>query len=337
MPTLKFLILAGFLGLCLARPDAMRAEAVGTGTWTVAAPALMERTEVAAAALDGKIYVVGGFAKPSWQNILEFAISSDVEVYDPATDSWSMTTSLPEGRHHAGIAELDGFLYVIGGFTRSFLSIWHATSNVYQYNPAAREWRELAPMPTARGGLGVAVYQNRLYAIGGYDGKHNVAAVEIFDSKTNTWTSVRPMPTPRDHLAVVAAGDRIYAIGGRPELDYHRNMGVVEAYDPETNQWQSRAGLPTARSGMAASVIGERIYVVGGESEAGTFAANEAYHPATDQWQSMAPMPTARHGLGAAVVDGHLYTISGGPTPGGSFSRVNEVFIPPVENPDTRQ
>ena len=56
---------------------------------------------------------------------------------------------------------------------------------------------------------------------------------------------------------------------------------------------------------------------------------NEAYDPAHDAWQAMAPMPTGRHGLGSAVVDGRIYVISGGPTPGGSFSDLNEVFTPP--------
>jgi hypothetical protein len=42
----------------------------------------------------------------------------------------------------------------------------------------------------------------------------------------------------------------------------------------------------------------------------------------------MVPMLTARHGLGSAVVDGRIHVISGGPTPGGSFSNVNEVFSP---------
>lgn len=45
----------------------------------------------------------------------------------------------------------------------------------------------------------------------------------------------------------------------------------------------------------------------------------------------MAPMPTARHGLGLTVVQGRIYVISGGPTPGGSFSDLNEVFSPTVE------
>ncbi len=301
-----------------------------TGTWAVVAPTPTPRTEVVAAAIDGKIYVAGGFDKPNLNNALKFAISSEVQVYDTATDSWSLTTPLPEGRHHTGIAAIDGLLYVVGGFAKSYLSVWHAVATVYQYNPATQEWRELAPMPTARGALGVAVYQNRLYAIGGYDGEHNSGVVEIFDPQTNTWSSGAAMPTPRDHLAVVATGDRIYAIGGRPKLDYHRNMGTVEEYDPGTNQWRSRAHLPTPRSGIAAGAINDWIYVVGGEAKEGTFATNEAYHPGTDQWRTMASMPTARHGLGAAVVAGRLYVISGGPTPGGSFSQVNEVFTPPA-------
>ncbi|SFD86819.1 kelch repeat-containing protein [Nitrosomonas sp. Nm166] len=299
------------------------------GTWATAASAPTQRTEVVAAAVENKIYVVGGFNKPNLQNVLKFAISNEVEVYDTTSDSWSVTTPLPEGRHHAGIASLNGLLYVIGGFTKSLMSVWEAVPTVYQYNPATKEWRELAPMPTARGALGVAVYQNRLYAIGGYDGKYNSGAVEIFDPQTNTWSSGAAMPTARDHLAVVAAGNRIYAIGGRPELDYRRNMGTVEEYDPQANQWRSRANLPTPRSGITAGVINDWIYVIGGESGEGTFATNEAYNPATDQWRTMAPMPTARHGLGSAVVNGRLYVISGGPTPGGSFSQVNEVFTPP--------
>lgn len=326
----KHFIIAGIvLCLCLTNADLILAETSKGGTWQTAAPAPAKRTEVAAAAVGGKIYVVGGFSEPNLQNMLKFAISSDVEVYDPVSDSWSITTPLPEGRHHAGIASYNGLLYVIGGFTKSFLSVWHAVPTVYQYDSATTKWRELAPMPTARGALGVTVYQNRIYAIGGYDGKHNSAAVEIFDPETNTWSSAAPMPTSRDHLAVATVGSRIYAIGGRPDLNYHHNMNIVEEYNPQTNQWQARTRLPTARSGITAGVIDGLIYVVGGESGEGTFATNEGYDPANDQWHTMTPMPTARHGLGSAVIDGHFYVISGGPTPGGSFSQVNEVFTPP--------
>ena len=124
-------------------------------------------------------------------------------------------------------------------------------------------------------------------------------------------------------------GPTIYTIGGRINGDYGQNLGTVEAYDPLADRWNQVANLPTPRSGIAAGVVQETIYVFGGEQPEGTFRTNEAYNPKTDHWQPMAPMPTGRHGLGAASVNDRLYVISGGPTPGGSFSNVNEVFIPP--------
>jgi N-acetylneuraminic acid mutarotase len=310
-------------------PDSVAASG-SEGSWTVGAPAPSKRTEVAVAELNGKIYVVGGFAEPDMSNALDYGITKAVEVYDPMTDSWTTATPLPEGRHHVGIASLGGFLYVVGGYSQSLFSVWEPVVTVYRYNPSTGRWEELTPMPTARGGLGVAVFNGHLYAIGGYNGKENPSAVEVFDPATNSWTTRAPLPTPRDHLAVATAESRIYVIGGREKGNFHKNLAVVEEYDPATNQWHSRADLPTARSGITAGVIDSRIYVLGGESGSGTFSNNETYIPGKDQWQTMAPMPTARHGLGSAVVGGRLFVISGGPTPGGSFSDKNEIFTPPI-------
>ncbi|HSL06196.1 MAG TPA: kelch repeat-containing protein, partial [Nitrospiraceae bacterium] len=116
---------------------------------------------------------------------------------------------------------------------------------------------------------------------------------------------------------------------GRLNGDYQRNLSVTEVYDPVADRWARAADLPTARSGITSSVVGGRVYVFGGEGGDGTFRENEAYDPVRDTWQTMAPMPTGRHGLGSAVVRGRIYVISGGPTPGGSFSNLNEVFMPP--------
>ncbi len=303
------------------------------GSWSQGAPAPTKRTEIVAAALDGKIYAVGGFSRPSFNNILDFAISREVEIYDPATNSWSTTAPLPEGRHHAGIVALDGFLYVIGGFAKSGFSVWQAVSTVYQYNPATQTWRELKAMPTARGALGVTVCQGKIYATGGYDGEQNASATEIYDPHTDTWTIAAPLQAPRDHLAVATVDDKIYAIGGRSNLKYKQNTSVVEAYDPSTNQWQYKASLPTARSGVGAGVINGKIYVLGGESGEGTFNNNEKYQPDQNRWITMHPMPTARHGLGVAVVGNRLYAIGGGTEPGASFSQINEIFAPPSDLP----
>ncbi len=292
------------------------------GAWESKAPAPTKRSEVAAAALDGKIYVVGGFAKG-----IAFT-SSLVEEYNPAGDSWRVRSPMPAGRHHAGIGVVNDRLYVIGGFHASLLNIWDPTATVYEYDPHSDQWTTRKPMPTARGALAVAVLDGKLHAIGGYGKDGNSAAHEVYDPATDTWSTAAPLHVARDHHAVAAVGGRLYAIGGRLNRQYSQNVVVNEMYDPSTNQWTPKADLPTARSGITAQAVGGRIYVFGGEAPTGTFRENEAYDPERDTWESQAPMPTSRHGLGSAVVGGKVYLLCGGPTPGGSFSDTNEVFAP---------
>ena len=296
------------------------------GTWQTMAPAPTKRTEVAAAAVNGKIYVVGGFAKPSVSNIL--SISNAVEVYDPQTNQWGTKAALPTRLHHAGAASVGGKLYVVGGFTRSFLAFWTPVATAYRYDPATDLWTELAPLPTPRGALAVAVSAGKVYAVGGIGEEGNSDAVEMYDPATNTWSIKAPLPTPRDHLAAVFVSGHLYAIGGRLNGSYSRNLAVTEVYDPVHDRWSTAAPLPTARSGIAAGVINDIIYVVGGEAPEGTFQTNEAYAPASNRWWPAAPMPTGRHGLGAVVVGRQLYVIAGGTSPGGSFSDINERYEP---------
>lgn len=174
-------------------------------------------------------------------------------------------------------------------------------------------------------------HEGKLYAIGGYDRKANSSAVEVYDPARDSWTTAAPLPTPRDHLATATVAGKIYAIGGRVDGDYSRNLATVERYDPAIDWWMRDVDLPTARSGITAAVLEGKLYVMGGEGAVGTYQENEAYDPVRGAWQRMAPMPTARHGLGSAAVQGRIYVITGGPTPGGSFSDLNEIFTPPLE------
>ena len=298
------------------------------GMWQTMAAAPTKRTEVAGAAVGGKVYVVGGFAEPSLSNVMNLAVCDTVEEYDPSTNRWATKSPVPVGLHHAGAASVGDRLYIIGGFTKSLFSVWQPAASVYMYNPETDSWVERAPMPTKRGALAVVPLGEKLFAIGGYDGTGNSGAVEVYDPATDNWSARASLPTPRDHLAAAAVGMRIYAIGGRLNRDYGRNLAIVEAYDPVADRWSQVAHLPTPRSGITAAVVQESIYVFGGESPEGTFRTTEAYSLGIDRWRTMAPMPTGRHGLASATVDGRVYVISGGPRPGGSFSDVNEMFVP---------
>jgi N-acetylneuraminic acid mutarotase len=313
------LLLVGTAG-CLGVTTESRApvDVTAPGTWTVLAPMPTPRQEVAVAAVDGLVYVIGGFGRSGQP-------AATVEVYDPATNQWELRAPLPAATHHPAAAVVNGRLFVIGGYTGGAVS-GNAVETVYEYEPARNAWATRAPLPTPRGALTAVVLSGRIHALGG-SGDGNTGAHEVYDVASNRWSSANPMPTPRDHLTAVAYQGRVWAIGGRTSF-----MGTqfpnVEIYDPTTNSWQTGTPLPTGRGGLAAAVMGDRIFVFGGEAPFRIFNATEMYEPAGNRWISKAPMPTPRHGIGAAVIGERIYLPGGGHEPGLAASDVNEAYEP---------
>lgn len=278
------------------------------------------RTENSVAQADGRIWVMGGFET---QHEAETA----VDVFDPATGRWETPTRLPLGVNHAGLAEVGGQLYLIGGYRHG---TFDAIDRVQIYDVVTGAWTEGTPMPTGRGALAVAVVDGRIHAIGGVETGGDVSRVhEVYDPESDRWERRAPMPTRREHLAAGVIGGRIYVAAGRAR---GRNLDTFEVYDAAADAWSEGPPVPTARSGVAAAVLDGRFYLFGGEEIFGffkdTFDEAEGYDPASGHWDAVAPMPTARHGLGAAVLDGAIYVVGGGPEPGFTFSGANERFEP---------
>lgn len=128
------------------------------------------RTFVAGAVVDGKLYVIGGQSQA-------FAESGIVEVYDPATDTWSSGSAMPTPRQLLSAGVLNGKIYVAGGQTATN----NALDTVEVYDPSTDSWTSSTSMLTARNGLATAVVGSTLYAIGGADIPGNLlASVESF-------------------------------------------------------------------------------------------------------------------------------------------------------------
>ena len=172
-------------------------------------PMPIAHSEVAVAAVNGIIYVEGGSL--AGRMAVEFN-----EAYDPASHQWHARAPLPRPLTHLGVAGLNGKLYVIGGFSDPLKDHVGAVDTAYEYNPATDTWRALAHMKSARGSVGVAALNGKIYAVGGRgldpdDGRHD----RSLRSATNQWTELAALPRARDHLAVVAADGKRHAIGGR--------------------------------------------------------------------------------------------------------------------------
>ena len=295
------------------------------GSWQILEPLASPRQEVGVAALEGMIYVIGGFDTRG-QSV------NTVERYDPETDQWESVDDLPspDPLNHAGVAVVDGRLFVVGGLRQRF----SAVDTLFRYDPATEQWSEAAPLPAARGAMGVAVLGGLIYVAGGLPALRS-ADFASYDPKTDQWTELPSMPTPRDHLAAVAVDGKFYAIAGRDSFPSGL-LGANEQYDPATGQWRSRAAIPTPRAGIAAAVVQGLVYVFGGEGNAdlasGVFDEVQQYDPSVDRWRQLLPMPTPRHGIGAAVIEGRIHIPGGATMQGFGVSGHHDSFLPPRLN-----
>jgi N-acetylneuraminic acid mutarotase len=299
------------------------------GSWVEIAPLDEARFEGPAIALRGKVYYFGGITDecPAGTCTVE-----RVDVYDPATATWSATTPLPAGapRHHISLAVVDQLIYVVGGFDGILGTAYPFTPFASTWSFDGTTWMRLADSPMARGAATAQVIDGKIYVAGG--GITEPSALDmltVYDPATNAWQTLAPMPTAREHVASCVLDGKLVVIGG-----WLADKGVsakVEAYDPASDAWSTLDPLPTARGGLGAVVVGGECYAIGGEEWAGpdpgTFALVDGLVP-QGAWTSFAPLPHARHGMGIAEVGGAIFAIGGGPTRGNSYTTEADRFTP---------
>jgi len=66
-----------------------------------------------------------------------------------------------------------------------------------RYDPLTDRWTEVASMETCRIGVGVAVVNRLLYAVGGFDGVNRLSSVECYHPERNEWKFVASMNVTR--------------------------------------------------------------------------------------------------------------------------------------------
>ena len=231
-----------------------------------------------------------------------------------ALGQWSQGADMPSARSWYCVGVVNGKIYTIGGIGDGQLN-----NPVEEYDPTTDTWATKSTMPTRRGDLSGCAVNEKIYAIGGWDGT-NLSTVEEYDPAIDTWTTKAEMPSTRWGHATCAVNGKIYVIGGAAEWPFVEFRDSIVVYDPVTDKWTTGAPITTPRWGISCCVINEKIYAIGGtpatadNRPAESFSTVEIYDPATDTWaeRPLKPMPTARWGLATAVVNGKIYAIGGG-------------------------
>jgi N-acetylneuraminic acid mutarotase len=284
--------------------------ALAVASWATGASLSVPRTEVASAALGGRIVAVGGF-------LASGANSRRVDAYDPARDRWSRLADLPVSVDHAAAASWRGRLVVVGGYGADRQPLRAA----FLYD--GRNWRRLPQPPEERAAAAAAATADgRVWVVGGRTRSGLATRALVLHLPTLRWRTVAG-PRPREHLAATALRGRVYAVGGRL-AGYDTNLPTVEAYDQRTGRWQRLVDLPDPRGGTGAAAVAGHIVSVGGESPAGTNRTVWMLRPGAAAWTALPDLPTPRHGLGVVALGGRVWAIAGGPEPGLTVSGVVE-------------
>lgn len=173
------------------------------------------------------LYVLGGAA-----DHLNGPALGGVERFDRARERWETIAALPTPREHLGAAAWNGVIYTAGGRANGDESTTFAAA-VEALELANGRWRLLAPLPTPRAGLGVAVANGSIWTGGGERGPLVFATVEAFNPLTGAWSAEPPLPVARHGLGIAASANGVlYAFGGSTAGGLVASSVVAESLAP---------------------------------------------------------------------------------------------------------
>lgn len=179
-----------------------------TDSWsiagTTASPMAAPREDHAAHLLyDGRVAILGGF---------NGAYLSSVELYAPATNTWSAGGALKAQRQSPASALLpDKRILVAGGYNGS------ALSSAEIYDPIANTSALTSSMSILRAGArAVALPSGRVLVIGGDNGLDMPSSTsEVYDPTTKKWSPGPNLTAPRYSFGAVVTGGRVLVVGGK--------------------------------------------------------------------------------------------------------------------------
>lgn len=243
-------------------------------------------------------YIVGGLDATG-------ALNPDLQMYDPATGTWTQLADMPNPRFSPVVGWIGGQLYAAGGHDTGFV----ATNDLQVYNPATNTWDNATPanLPNARGGGagGVGICSTGtgpclFHVGGGPDGQFANTTLETwqYNPATNAWTQLDNKPagsSPNGHILGAGVGcmGRIY-VGGdyRGYHEFYR----LDATQPAGSQWSQLANIPANAGSMTPALVCKEdmgvILLIGGDPDGSWGTYNDTvyvYDIASDTWDG--PLP----------------------------------------------
>src|SRR3569832_605935 len=238
---------------------------------------------------------------------------------------WQTTSPMNTARGGAGVVEVEGRLYVIGGVDGiRFLSTSEYTT--IQGDGSLSPWQKASTLIEEHNNNNDTTHKGYLYAVGGGNGPngHNLLrsverAAVLPDGKLSPWRrEASQLNLPRRCAKVAVIGDYLYAFGGfgGTLLDTVERARIQR--DGSLAAWEVLPGrfrMPRYIHAMAES--DHALYAIGGHSDEGGTGNTATEYAAlksgkvVGQWQMSTPLKHGRYGLAALAHGDYVYAIGG--------------------------
>jgi N-acetylneuraminic acid mutarotase len=233
-------------------------------TWKLGAKVPNAHLEGAAVAVGSKVYDISGAASDCSDGV-PGPTTADVDIYDPATNTFSAGPAIPDPRQGDPSAVVIGKkIYVVGGDTACNGA---AVSQVNVYSVKHASWTTLLTedLPTqiqgGFGGCAASIGSVIYYFFGGLVGVLNTA-------KAGPKWSVSDVSalTPTDFCEAATVGQNIYVVSAGDGSTDPFSQRVFK-FDPMTRvaKLQSETTVPFAEESIG--VIHQEIVMAGGDFE----------------------------------------------------------------------
>ena len=231
---------------------------------------------------DGKVLVVGGTEEVDCWDYVCRPLDT-VELYDPDTGVWSLTSNLTAVGGHTATMLQNGKVLVLEGGSDFLSSFFGGSAQLY--DPGTGTWSTVVSPGDNIGGYSYTATllpDGRVLIVGG-ENSYGPIRAQLYDPDTGTWSSTGDLNETRfNHTATLLPDGKVLVSGGtarRPRQD-NRDSGFVslrssELYDPNKGTWSFAGSLKTRRSGHTATLLPDGIpLLVGGFSQDQTWSVD---------------------------------------------------------------
>jgi N-acetylneuraminic acid mutarotase len=242
----------------------LRFNAAANNWQVLAQPLVPTAAGAMGAPAAGRIYVAGGWIGGSP------ATTNTLQIYNIATDTWSLGASMPvsPGREGSAYASFGGKLYLFGGDTG--VAPFQGTTGTYIYDPATDSWSLGAPLPEPRTWFSAAVAGNYIYTYGGYPASgvgNDRDTLWRYDPAADTWAVLNPSGHPITYAGFSGyTQGKLLAAGGMYRTgNPWVTTDTTWLYDIGTDTWSEGPRLNLIRGAMAQGLLPDgRVIVHGG-------------------------------------------------------------------------